>query len=71
MPRTCPVCGKPADIWAIADGGPCMKCVRLRARAAMDHRCHCRTDRFGKLMSHLNRTWLSCTRCLGTIRTVS
>lgn len=71
-PMSCPVCGKPADLFAIADGGPCMRCVRARARSAMDHRCHCGNQRIpGGVRSVGSRSWVPCDRCLGTIGQLS
>lgn len=69
----CPVCGEPADIFAIADGGPCMNCVRSRAAAAQDGRCHCGRKAIPDPEIHrvYSRTWQSCLRCLGTIKQLS
>lgn len=51
-------------------GDLCMNCVKARARAAMDGRCHCGrkavpgSERGG----NGRRSWIPCERCLGTIR---
>jgi hypothetical protein len=74
-PIICSVCGGPADIFAIADGGPCMDCVRARAGAvAANGRCVCGVrKRIPDPEIHRvgSRTWQSCRRCLGTIRQLS
>lgn len=73
-PIRCPVCDKPADIFAIADGGPCMDCVRARARSVAERgRCVCGRARIPNPAIHRigSRSWQSCDRCLGTIKQLS
>lgn len=70
----CPVCGEPADIFAITDGGPCMNCVRARAASVgASGRCVCGRKRIPDPEIHrvYSRSWESCLRCLGTIRQLS
>ena len=70
----CPVCKGPADIFAIADGGPCMDCVHARARSVAKHgRCLCGCKKIPNPEIHRigSRTWQSCDRCLGTIKQLS
>lgn len=58
-----------------------MSCVKSRARAAQDGRCHCGSKRRpGPMQSvggyrvdgerHGGRQWIPCKRCLGTIKQV-
>jgi hypothetical protein len=63
----CSGCGEP--IWKWAD--PCMPCVRARARAAFTHRCSCGRKRRERTVSNGSRTWVSCDRCLGSVRQLS
>ena len=74
-PILCPVCSEPADLFAIADGGPCMNCVRARAASvAANGRCVCgKRKRIPDPQIHrvFSRTWQSCLRCLGTIAQLS
>lgn len=47
----------------------CMGCVRARHKAAMTRRCSCRKAvRREVPKKHLGREWISCERCLGTVR---
>lgn len=46
--------------------------VRARHRAAMTHRCGCRSKALPSELKRVgSRSWISCNRCLGTIRQVS
>lgn len=52
--------------------GPSMTVVKARHRAALTHKCSC-----GKMKDPTevkkvgSRTWISCHRCLGTIKQLS
>lgn len=46
----------------------CMPCVKARHRAAVTRRCSCGRKRREVLKAHLGREWISCERCLGTVR---
>jgi hypothetical protein len=65
--NTCPVCGGPGFF-----GDICMGCVKSRARAAQDGRCHCGNKRIpGEEKAPFGprgRKWIPCERCLGTIK---
>lgn len=69
----CPVCGKPGGL-VLLDGKPCMDCIRSRQRTATTgSRCKCGkqkqpTEVLGRPGA---RQWISCKRCLGTIRQVA
>ena len=69
----CPVCGEPADLFAIADGGPCMDCVRARAASvAANGRCRCpKAKQQPRTVTTRSRSWVACDRCLGSIRQIS
>ena len=69
----CPVCGEPADLFAIADGGPCMNCVRARAATVgANGRCRCpKSKQRPRTVKTRSRSWVACDRCLGTIRQIS
>ena len=64
---TCEVCGGPS-FWS-----PCMDCVRARARSATTgHRCVCGRKRIESAVKRVgSRTWISCERCLGTVKQLS
>jgi hypothetical protein len=63
----CPVCGHPGGLMALS--GPCLACVRARHRAAMSGRCACPgRQRQPRLVTTTRSAWVTCDRCLGTIR---
>jgi len=66
------ICGDPLDLLARLDGGRCMNCVRARAAAAAKHLCVCPKRKQEPVeKSSINRRWISCERCLGTIKQLS
>lgn len=72
----CKACGKPVNAVELAmaaqDNYPIhMDCVRRRHRAAISHKCGCRTQRWAKRCQTGSRAWIACTRCCGTIRQIS
>ena len=64
----CEGCGRLVHSWL----NPCMDCIKARHRGAVTHRCSC-----GKLRRETevkrvgSRTWISCHRCLATVRQLS
>lgn len=78
----CAGCDKNMNPIEAAGGPVCLECCAARARAAMDHRCHCGNRRRpGEALTAggitINgvrrgvRSWVPCRRCLGTIRQLS
>lgn len=66
------ICGDPLDLLAKLDGGRCMNCVRARAAAAVKKHCVCPKRKQEPVEKNsINRSWISCERCLGTIRQLS
>ena len=65
----CSGCLRPVYPWA----DPCLACVRARHRAAVTHRCSCpkHLRRESGIKRAWSRTWISCERCLGTVRQLS
>lgn len=51
----------------------CMDCTKARARTVANHgKCSCGSKRKpGKVMKVYSRSWISCNRCLGTIKQLS
>jgi len=51
----------------------CMPCTQARQKAAVSGgSCHCgRAKRPSEVHKHFSRTWISCLRCLGTIKQLS
>ena len=54
------------ETWA----GPSMATVRARHRAAMSGKCSCGRLRDPVEKKAYSRHWVSCLRCLGTIKTL-
>lgn len=53
------------ETWA----GPSMSTVRARHKAAMLGHCSCGPLRDPVAKKALGREWMSCLRCLGTVKT--
>ena len=52
--------------------GPSLEVVKARHRAAFTHRCGCGKLRDPSAIHKIgSRTWVSCLRCLGTIKQLS
>ena len=52
--------------------GPSMETCQARAKAAFTKRCSCGSKRDpSEVKQAYNRRWISCLRCLGTIRQLS
>lgn len=50
----------------------CMDCTRRRHKAVCNRgKCVCRTEKYGRTCKAYSRTWMSCNRCLGTIKQLS
>jgi hypothetical protein len=65
----CPVCGLDGGLLALS--GPCLACARARHRAAVTRRCSCPARlRQPRDVESRSRAWVTCDRCLGTIRTL-
>lgn len=64
----CSACGKPVFRWA----DPCMDCVRSRAKVATSGRGRCtcpkKLQRPSEVHKMGSRRWITCGRCLGTIK---
>lgn len=67
---TCEGCNKPLGMLEAMRWNVCMDCTRARARAVANHsRCTCGNKaRPTEVMRSGSRTWISCHRCLGSIR---
>lgn len=67
------ICGDPLDLLARLDGGRCMNCVRARAAAvSKGGRCVCPKRKQEPVEKRsIHRSWISCERCLGTIKQLS
>jgi hypothetical protein len=68
----CDGCGNVTFAWT----NPCMPCVKARAHVATRGRGRCSCPKrlrreTGIKSNGLGRTWISCERCLGTVRQVS
>jgi len=54
------------------DGGPTMEVVKARHQAVLRHKCCCGPRKDPTEIRRLaSRTWISCYRCLGTIKQLS
>lgn len=52
--------------------GPSLETVKARHRAALTHKCGCGKLRDpSEIHKAYSRTWISCLRCLGTIKQLS
>ena len=66
----CDGCGTTLDLFSRLGGwSVCFDCTKLRHKAAVNRgRCACRSKKHAKECSTGSRRWLSCLRCLGTIK---
>jgi len=49
--------------------GPSLETVKARHKAALSGRCHCGKKKDPtEVQKAYSRTWISCRRCLGTIK---
>lgn len=60
----CEGCGQPV----MRSNNPCWECVKARARAAVTRRCSCGKKRRERAVDVGFGAWVSCDRCLGTVR---
>lgn len=50
----------------------CTPCVRARHKAVLARKCVCRSKKHTKECNNgMGRRWLSCLRCLGTVKQLS
>lgn len=68
----CTGCGKPLGAIEALYWEVCLDCTKARNRAFTNGgRCVCRSKRPSELHKTGSRSWISCLRCLGTIKQVS
>ena len=54
------------------DGGPSMEVIKARHLAVMRRKCCCGKEKDpSEVKGTGSRTWISCERCLGTIKNLS
>jgi len=65
-------CSACQDTLVIPSHDPCFDCIKARHKAALTHKCSCpKRLKRPRTVTNKIRTWVSCDRCLGTIRQIS
>lgn len=72
--QMCEGCDTPLDTLSLVGGySVCMPCTKARHKAVLSRKCSCGKATQEKLcqVGKHGRKWISCLRCLGTVRQVS